>query len=228
MVDRTADEAKKANIAAMGETLGSIYSALWEDFAITYAYWLEYFELYGTKPQRIELLNHAAPRFFRMVQDELWEVLLLHLTRITDPPSTGKKDNLSIQRLVAVTTDSKLRAEAEKAVDAALAATEFARDWRNRHIAHRDLDLALKQPATALADASRAGVKKALNAIAAVLNVYDTHYFKSETAFHLVPRHNGAEHLLYVLHPGVKAHGERRKRLEEGKPLESDFDPEDL
>jgi hypothetical protein len=61
-----------------------------------------------------------------------------------------------------------------------------------------------------------------------VFNVYEAYYSKPQTAFHLVPRHNGAEHLLYVLHAGVKADDERTKRIMEGKPMHGDFDTEDL
>jgi len=73
MEDRTAEEAKAANIATMGESLGALYSALWQAVATIHFYWKEYVELFGTKPERLGLLNRAAPAFFRMLQDELWE-----------------------------------------------------------------------------------------------------------------------------------------------------------
>jgi len=66
MVDRTAEEAKKANIAKMGEPLGALYSALWQALATIHFHWQEYVELFGTKPERINLLNRAAPTFFRI------------------------------------------------------------------------------------------------------------------------------------------------------------------
>src|SRR5262245_23634721 len=182
MADLTAEESKKENIAKMGEPLGSLYSALWQHLALTYGHWNEYVELYGTKETRIELLNRAAPQFFRMVQDELWEMFLLHLSRVTDPAySFGSKNkpNLSVQALAEHIADAKLRAEVGKAVADALKATAFARDWRNRHIAHKDLKLALDQPTIALADASRAQVKEALKSLAAVLNVVGGHYLDS-------------------------------------------------
>jgi hypothetical protein len=104
-----------------------------------------------------------------------------------------------------------------------LDATAFARDWRNRHIAHRDLKLALEASPTPLADASRAQVNEALKALEAVLNALAKHYFESETRFDLVARLNGAVSLLYVLDDGAKVQDERNKRLQEGKPVEGDF-----
>src|ERR1700731_4575430 len=66
---QTADEARKKNIEKMGERLGSQYSVLWNEVAILHFQWNEYVKLFGTKPQRVELLNQAASTFFRMVQD---------------------------------------------------------------------------------------------------------------------------------------------------------------
>lgn len=226
MVDRTADEAKKENIAKMGEVLGALYSALWQSVATIHFYWKEYAELFGTNPQRIDLLNRAAPAFFRMLQDELWESSLLHLARLTDPPNSHGKHapaNLTIQALPPLVTDAKLKDTLSKLVAEADKQTEFCRDWRNRHIAHRDLKLALEQPTAPLAEGSRAQVKVALKAICDVLNALESHYFQSETRFDLGGRLGGSISLLYVLDDGLRANEARQKRLEEGKPLDEDL-----
>lgn len=231
MADRTADEAKKANIEKMGEPLGALYSALWQSVATIHFYWKEYAELFGTKPERIDLLNRAAPAFFRMLQDELWENSLLHLARLTDPANSPGKQapaNLTIQALPALVTDPKLKETVSELVAEAAKQTEFCRDWRNRHIAHRDLKLALEQPTTPLAEGSRAQVKAALKAISDVLNTLDGHYFQSETRFDLGGPLGGAISLLYALDDGLRAEEARQKRLEAGKPLKEDFIARDL
>jgi hypothetical protein len=105
MIDRTAEEAKKANIEKMGEPLGTLFSALWQEVAMLHVRWREYVALFGTKPERIDLLNREAPHFFRMLQDELWESTLLSLARLTDPSnSQGNRDrsNLTINALPAL------------------------------------------------------------------------------------------------------------------------------
>lgn len=147
-------ETKAGNIDAMGGALGALYSELWQSLALIYSYWNEYVVLFGTKPQRIEILNRTAPFFFRMLQDELWEVSLLHLARLTDPPTSigkGGRTNLTIQALPELIADQTLKDEVLRLVEIAIAQTEFCRDWRNRRIAHRDLKLALKQETTPLA-----------------------------------------------------------------------------
>jgi hypothetical protein len=59
--------------------------------------WGEYVELFGTKPSRIDLRNRAAGGFFRVVQDGLWEDVLLHVARLTDAPRSGGRANLTIR-----------------------------------------------------------------------------------------------------------------------------------
>jgi len=125
----TADEAKKQNVAKMGEPLGNQYSALWQEVAQLYINWAEFVELYGTKPQRIELLNRAAPAFFRMIQDRLWETTVMHLARLTDPPTSmdqKDKQNLTIKNLPGLIADAKTKSEVATLIAVALKETNSA------------------------------------------------------------------------------------------------------
>ena len=98
--ERTAAQAKADNIAKMGPELGEVYSALWQETALLSIRWFEFLELFATKPSRIDLLNRAAPRFFRTVQDVLFEAVVLHVARMVDPPKSAGKENLSLQAVV--------------------------------------------------------------------------------------------------------------------------------
>lgn len=228
MTFRTAEEAKADNITKMGEELGEIYSALWQDVTVLHFDWHEYVELFGTKLARIDMMNAAAPHFFRLVQDRLWETTLLHLARLTDPAASpgkgGGRTNLTINALPNLIDNAALKDRTTKRVDKAVKLAEFARDWRNRHIAHRDLKLAIEQETTSLANASREDVKKALSAIADVLNGVAAHYTDSETAFeHVAGPLGGAASLLYVLGMGARAKEERGKRLLAGEQTAEDL-----
>ena len=228
----TVEEMKKSNIEKMGEPLGNQYSALWQEVVLLYVNWGEYVELFGTKAQRIELLNKAAPAFFRMIQDSLWETTVLHLARLTDPPtSMGNKDkqNLTIQNLPELIGDAKTKSEVAALVKVALNETEFCRDWRNRYIAHRDLNLALdEQPAVPLAEASRKQVNDALEAIARVMNAVEKYYLDGGTIYNAADRHNGAVTLLHLLVDGLKEKQAREARTLSGELSEDDFAPRDL
>lgn len=228
MTHHSAAETKQRNITKMGEALGAQYSLLWQEVALLHRNWQQYAELFGTKPSRIELLNETAPYFFRMLQDDLWDVTLLHIARLTDPPKTGNKENLTIQNFPSLVDDAKTKETLVALLAIAKDKTEFCRDWRNRYIAHNDLDIALERSANALADGSRLKVKEALKAIADVMNAIDFHYFHSETRFDLGGTLGGSMSLLYALRRSKKLQDERMKRLEAGEFNEDDLDPPDL
>jgi hypothetical protein len=217
-MEQTAAEAKDENVAKMGEPLGVIYSALWQEVATLHFHWKEYVELFGTDPERIPLLNRVAPHFFRMIQDGVWELSLLGLTRLTDPAVSKvrkeEKTNLTVQALPELIDDPTLKENVTKLVAEAVAATKFARSWRDRRIAHRDLELALEQPTTPLADGSRADVKTALKALADVLNEVASHYLGNKTGFEHGAASGGASSLLYVLEVGTEAQDAERRQLE--------------
>jgi hypothetical protein len=142
-----AEESKQRNIAKMGEELGTQYSLLWQEVALLHRNWEQYVVLFGTKPSRIELLNESAPYFFRMLQDDLWDVTLLHIARLTDPPKTGKKENLTIQNFFELVEDETTKETLARLLAIADEKTEFCRDWRNRYIAHNDLDIVMERAA---------------------------------------------------------------------------------
>ncbi len=211
------------NIETMGETLGAQFSALWQQIAWLHSKWHEYVEMFGTKPSRVDLLNRAAPKFFRDVQDCLWHETLMHIARLTDPPRSAGKANLTIQNLPDLTRTHAERSSIKAAVDAAVTKSQFARDWRNRHIAHMDLDLALDRKATPLATARRSQVTEALDAIAFALNEVDRHHRQNETFFGMGSSVGGAASLLGVLHDGLKQQERRHEALMRGEMPDNDY-----
>ena len=108
-------------------------------------------------------------------------------------------------------------------VETAIEKTAFARDWRNRHIAHQDLRLALQDRAEPLERGSRADVKEALAAVAAVLRRICQHYESTHIIFEYFGDAADAEALLYVIRDGLEADAQRRKRQSEGKIEPEDF-----
>lgn len=219
----TADEVREEHLASMEPRLGSVYNALWNEVAWLHAKWHEYKELYGKTPARVELLNRTAGRFFRLVRDTFWEDTLLHLARLTDPPSSAGRENLTLSRLPSLVDDPGLRKQLEELLREAQSKIYFARDWRNRHIAHRDLTNALRESAKPLARASRNHVDEALRALAAVLSRVDSFYLKQTMTFDVIAPMTGGVALLYVLRDGLAARERRLESLRAGRP-----DPDDL
>jgi hypothetical protein len=216
----TADEIKSLNCEKMGADLGELYSALWQELAQCWHYWELYVELFGSRESRVALLNDAAPSFFSAIQDVFWERTLLHLARLTDPAtSMGREDrkNLSVKGMLRLIDDDKLRANVSDLIDEADKKTEFARDWRNRLLAHRDLDVALNRSARPLTVGSRASVKEALHALDAVLNEVETHYLDSVVSCEDGFAFGDAGILLNVVDDGLRFRAMRDERIDRGE-----------
>jgi len=226
--ERTAAEARADHIAKMGDEIGLIYDALWQELARVHKKWAEYVSLFGTSSTRIDLLNKVAPSLFRTVQDSLWEDVLLHLARITDSPRSMGKNNLSVRRLAQIVASAPIAPKVDELVTTALKTTEFVRDWRNRKLAHRDLDLALGNHVEPLALASRAAVKTALSSLTDVLNAVSMHYLDSTTMFEFVADRGDSISLLYVIRDGLRYDEDRRARTRRGEYNSQDLRPDPL
>ena len=227
MTHQTAEEVRQKHIECMGEELGELFFLLKQEILRLYLQWNEYANAFGDKESRVELLNRVAGGFARSIQDALWADVLLGLTRLTDPPQTGKKTNLAVTRLLDLVKD-ELKEPVAELVEKAVAATEFARDWRNRYLAHRDLAHAQDSSAKPLAAASRKLVREALEAIVAVMHAVEGSYENSTTMYSESKYSNGIVGLLYVLDDGVRFDQQRRKRLKNGESLPDDFAAKDL
>jgi len=216
------DKIREKNREILGDSFGDFYSELSNQLYWLQFKWQEYVELYGTNPERIELLNEAAPSFFHHLQDVLLDDILLHISRLTDRSKSFGKENLTFAALPGY-IDGEMKIEIQLLVDQAIDSAAFAKDWRNRRLAHHDLKLALDGSAKPLLPLSRRTIKETLAALHEVLNRISEIYFDTELFQEVFDSGMGAEHLLYVLHDGVIADRARKKRIKTGEYL-----PEDL
>lgn len=224
----TAEEQKAQCIKEMGEELGVYYQALWQQVAFLYAKLNEYVELYGDKQSRIDILNQVAPFLFKLVEDVLWDDILLHIARLTDPAETMGKTNLTIQGLSCLIPDEKLRAKVSQLTGAAIQKTAFCRDHRNRRLAHNDLNLITSVQAKPLEGVSRLKLKEGMGAIAEVLKAVSGHYFDSDILFEMSRGGKGAVSMLYILRDGLALAEERRARIQIGDFSGSERDLRDI
>ncbi len=231
MTYQTSEEAKQEYITKMAAALGEQYAELVQEIAQLHLTWFEFVELFGTKKSRIELLNNAAPHFFRMVQDRLWEAVMLEIARLTDRSCSfgdPNKPNLTLRNLPTLIDDKKLKAEVERLCTAAFDGVKFARDWRNRHIAHRDLKLALGKGGTPLPQVPLKQVNDALASFEIILNTISGHFLNSEYGFRYMPRHGGALELIYLLDDGLTAQKQRQAQIAAGDFSWQDYSARDL
>jgi AbiU2 len=210
MTTRTAEEAKANYVKKMGDALGTQFAELWLEVENLSAAWGEYVELFA-EPDSVVVLNQTAPALFRIIQVFLWEHMLLRIARLTDPPTSGKgKENLTILNLPSLVEDRGEKAKLDELASIAKSKTEFCRDWRNRHIAHRDLELLKNGSAKPLEEANGIKVTDALSAIKNVLTEVSWHYMGDNLYFsrNVVGGAGNALSLLRLLQDGLKARGE--------------------
>src|SRR6266542_725941 len=129
--EQTEEEVRQEYVRSMGPALGNVFFGLRNECVLLHWKWQEFVVLFGTKPERIELLNEAAGSFFWIVQDTLWDDVLLRISRLTDPPRSAGKHTLSLQRLPLL-VPTTFRGQADILLQECLTKCNFARDWRNR------------------------------------------------------------------------------------------------
>ena len=176
-LDRARDESRvtvRRARASTAATFAEFLDALNAEWARGIARLNEFERLYG-KVEHVALLNRIGGAFFAAVQQILWDDLLLCVTRLTDPPETGRAANLTIQRLPEFCELVKLpMKKLEEQLNAAVEAAEFARSHRNKRISHKDLDYVISR--NELPSATLERIRKALEAVHAVLQTVNVKY----------------------------------------------------
>jgi hypothetical protein len=219
----TAEETLQKYIDKMGAELGIPFYYLWQEVSWLYSKIEEFTTLFAQKPTRIDLMNEAAPFFFRIVEDILWENIVLSISRITDPAKTGDKENLSVQMLPSLIKELKLKTEVQSLVDESLIKVKFCKDWRNKRLAHRDLSFAIEDGIKQLEKITLNKIDNAIDSLADILNSIDSYYCDSTTYFKSGGGNPGnSASLLHVLYDGKKAEKDRMERLKSGKFKEED------
>ncbi len=215
MTHQTPEQVKEELIEHMGQEVGEVFFLLKQELFRIYVQWNEYMEAFGTKEDRVNMLNQAAGGFFKCVQDALWSNIILGLCRVTDPAQTGKNQNLSLDSLRHL-VEYELSTQINQPMSAVKDKTKFARDWRNRHYAHSDLRLAKDETATPLEPASRKHVIEALDAIVSVMDEVEYHYMNRRTLYSEAMNQQNVVALLSVLDDGFRFNKERKEQMKLG------------
>jgi hypothetical protein len=216
---QTQDEVRAEYVAKMGHELGELQYLLWHDVTTLHLNWAEFRELFATTPRRIDLMNETAPAFFGRLSDVLWNDVLLHLSRLTDKPSGRGKQRLTVLQYTPLVARLPIRVAMHAALDNVESATRFARDWRDRRIAHRDFKHAQDPAVQPLEPASRAKIEMALEAVRELMQIPEDHFRNAKVSYeHVIRGPGGAWDLLYHLDSGLEAIRSRREQYIHWEP----------
>ena len=70
-------------------------------------HWKWYKQLYGTNPERVELLNEVAPDFFAGIQQVLFDDIQMKICRLLDSPGRGTRANITLESVATQTEPKK-------------------------------------------------------------------------------------------------------------------------
>lgn len=170
----------------MPSALAEVFRPLQRELVNIHIKWRLFRQLFGTDQGRIELLNRFAGGLFGVVQEVMYDDLVLALFRIADPRKTGRHENLSLDQLAdtAGQFDTGLGARLQAssaAVDAHLAPHS---DWRDKLVAHNDLATAQARIlGAAVTGPSRRTIEGALADAREALNLVQAHYGEGEMRY---------------------------------------------
>ena len=195
----SAQEKRCQCIQDMGTELGAMYCDLNDHLLDILLSWRQYEQLFAVDQETVQLLNNSAPAFFGVIQAQLWDSVMLGISRLTDRPVSFGNKTLSIRALPDLIADPQVKAAVENAVGQALSDAEFARAHRNKRIAHNDLVQVQNSAGNALPSASRAKIEAGLKSIIVVLEILNGHYRESTMLYDDMISDGGAARLVSLL-----------------------------
>jgi hypothetical protein len=81
---------------SMPEEVAEVFDKLKSEIIWLHGRWIIFEQLYGTSPERVELLNEIASSYFRITQDALLDGILIYIGRITAGLSLKKMSKSEI------------------------------------------------------------------------------------------------------------------------------------
>ena len=211
--EHTPEEVKADIVSKMPAGTGRLFYELDNSVSNLHLVWKNYRILYGTSPERIDLLNWSASTFFGLLDDILRSEVFMGIARLADPKQSVGKDTVSLERLIS---DLKNHLDQNTYDKLVIMLNEFKlycdpiKQLRNRTIAHEDLATALKYHPDPLPGISRAFIEGALLRIRNILNDIEFKFLGNTTYYQDIISQHDAESLIFALE-GAKEHEKCRK-----------------
>lgn len=205
----TGDESRREDKKEMSDNLRGMYNELSKDLIWLHIQWIEYRFLFAGEQSTFDVLNNSATSFFQDLRRLMWMDILLKISKLTDTKSGkyGKYPRLVIRSFLdeIPEEDKDLSHKIKNHCKIIEKKVEFARDWRDRYIAHKELPpLDGSTPIEPLAFASRQMVDEALKSLRELFHLIEHYYLESQTAYqHPVLSNKGASKLISDLKSGI-------------------------
>lgn len=104
--------------------------------------WCVLMHLFSSE-DNLKLLNETASSFFQLVQELLISDIVMGISRLMDPPTTGGKnsgkDNLSMKGFSTRIADPNTKTAYDSIIDGIASQLRDLSTWRHKKLAHNDL-----------------------------------------------------------------------------------------
>lgn len=219
LLERNPEEASQNYIATLGREFGEFFFHLDQSVVGLVSIWDVYRALFGTNKERVDLLNSASGYVTRTFQDSLHERIILGICQVSDPPGSGTRKNVTVHGLSTYLSDARHRAEIEILLLEVETKTFFARELRNKLIAHSDL--ATVSGSRVIDFSSRTKIVDAIQSIIKPLRYVHRQLFDTHKLYH--PITEGTHGFLECVFLGVTKRKEDIEllRLGSGQKLHS-------
>ena len=194
-------------VAELGSEVG-------DGFYRLYVYWLEasvqfteYEKLYGDEGN-VKLLNAIGSQVFRNIQLIMQDSLILHITRLTDPPGNGTFRNLSLRMLLQRLKEDRTIPRPERFrdpewlqyleyhVDSVEEKAKYARRHRNQRIAHLDYETTMGLRPEPLRPLDTEEIKQTIDGIYRVIRYVHSAMYPGTDLLDMVSYQSGAGHFI--------------------------------
>lgn len=202
MSSKSNEEMKQDYIDKMGPEFAIVFHKLRNELIWLTIKWKE-FEILFTKESRVTILNKSAPTFTHMLQNVLWENIVLSISKITDPEKSGKFKSISAMLLPGYIDDLELKNQIDLSVAKLNETSKSFRLLRDKWIAHQDFNQVLNEKDEKLYWPSLQSIREFLSLCYEVMNAIQLHYLNTTTIYEL-DHLAGSLNLLYTLENGLR------------------------
>jgi hypothetical protein len=174
---------------------------VWNELVILNDVWAQHAYLFTESEERLRMLNACARWFFGSMQRLMMRDVILGISRLTDPPKTGKHANLVLASLLEDPKIGKyrgLRSQLDKAIGKVKADAAPIRYHRDKYIAHLDEPTAVEATKNPLPGIKKGLIGQIIQEMGKAYNIHGNRTRDSHAFFQLTPL-GSAESLVEIL-----------------------------
>ncbi|MFY9825725.1 MAG: hypothetical protein WAM82_30405 [Thermoanaerobaculia bacterium] len=195
-----------------------VFEGLRYEITWLHAKWAIYSQLFCHGAEQLTFLDSMTPGFFVVIRDSLENDLIVGLCRLTDPSTTGRRENLTLARLKeTLNSEEEEEEDLKRVFDLRLEKIDRTcspfREWRNRRLAHTDFPTALGQSQTPLPGVAWEAIDAALRQVGSLMNLVQIHFLDSEFDYRSFTDLNDGEEVVFYLREAQRYEEEERMRV---------------